>query len=71
MPALVYTSTSSLLTLPDEQFASGMGEIIKHGLIRDREYYAWLTAHADKIRKRDLSVCEQMILVSNQIKRCV
>lgn len=69
MPALVYTSTSSLLTLPDEQFASGMGEIIKHGLIRDREYYAWLTAHADKIRKRDLSVCEQMILVSNQIKR--
>lgn len=71
MPSLVYTSTSSLLTLPDEQFASGMGEIVKHGLIRDRAYYDWLLAHAEEINARNLAVCEQMILVSNQIKRDV
>lgn len=71
MPCLVYTSTKSLLTLPEEQFSSGMGEIIKHGLIRDREYYSWLLTHAEEIRARDLTICEQMILVSNQIKRDV
>lgn len=71
MPSLVYTCTSSLLTLPEEQFSSGMGEIIKHGLIRDRAYYGWLSDHADQILARDLSVCEQMILVSNRIKRDV
>ncbi|MDD3252280.1 MAG: 3-dehydroquinate synthase [Lachnospiraceae bacterium] len=71
MPKLVYTCTSSLLTLPEEQFASGMGEIIKHGMIKDAQYYHWLRESSAGIRARDLDVCEQMILVSNQIKRDV
>ena len=33
MPRLVYTNLNTLLTLPKEQFSSGMGEVIKHGLI--------------------------------------
>ena len=36
MPKLVYTNVSTLLTLPDQQFTAGLGEIIKHGLICDR-----------------------------------
>lgn len=71
MPSLVYTSTSSLLTLAEEQFASGMGEIVKHGLIRDQSYYNWLLAHEADINARNLDICEQMILVSNRIKRDV
>ena len=71
MPSLVYTCTSTLLTLSDEQFASGMGEIVKHGLIKDRDYYEWLLAHGEEIQARDLAVCEEMILVSNRIKRDV
>lgn len=71
MPSLVYTSTTTLLTLTDEQFSCGMGEIIKHGLIRDGSYYFWLIEHADEILRRDLTVCEQMIFVSNKIKRDV
>lgn len=69
MPKLVYSNTAALLTLPGNQFASGMGEIIKHGLIRDRDYYGWLSDHADGIARRDLSVCEEMIVKSDQIKR--
>lgn len=71
MPALVYINTATLLTLSEEQYTSGMGEIVKHGLIRSREYYFWLKEHAVSIRSRDLSVCEKMILVSDQIKRDV
>ncbi len=69
MPKLVYSNAAALLTLPQEQFASGMGEIIKHGLIRDRSYYEWLSAHAGGIGRRDLAVCEEMIVKSDQIKR--
>lgn len=69
MPKLVYTCTASLLTLPDEQFASGMGEIIKHGMIKDDNYYLWLQEHAKEIQARDLKICEEMILISNRIKR--
>lgn len=71
MPSLVYTNTAALLTLPQDQYFSGMGEIIKHGLIKDKNYYYWLENHAEEIQKRNLSVCEEMIYVSNQIKKQV
>lgn len=71
MPKLVYTNIQTLLTLSEEQFASGMGEIIKHGLIKDLEYYLWLSEHAEEIKRRDLAICEEMIYISDQIKKQV
>lgn len=71
MPSLVYTNVSTLLTLPDEQFSSGMGEIIKHGLIKDRSYYHWLSEHAAEIWQRQADTCLSMIAVSDKIKRQV
>lgn len=71
MPQLVYTAAASLLTLTEEQFACGMGEVIKHGLIMDASYYEWLQEHREEILARDLSICEQMILISCRIKRDV
>lgn len=71
MPQLVYTAATSLLTLTEEQFTCGMGEVIKHGLIMDADYYAWLKEHREEILARDLSICEQMILISCRIKRDV
>lgn len=69
MPKLVYTNISALKTLSEEQFSSGMGEVIKHGLIRDAAYYEWLMDHASAIQKRELASLEEMVRVSNQIKR--
>lgn len=71
MPKLVYTNVKTLLTLPDDQFISGMGEVVKHGLIRNEEYYRWLAENADAIMERKLSLCQKMILESNRIKRDV
>lgn len=71
MPQLVYTNTATLLSLPAEQYASGMGEIIKHALIKDAGYYHWIKARQTAIQTRDLAVCEEMIIISNQIKRMV
>lgn len=42
MPKLVFTNINTLQTLPDNQFSAGMGEVIKHGLIKDAAYYEWL-----------------------------
>lgn len=71
MPKLVYTNISTLKTLTDEQFSSGMGEILKHGLIKDALYYSWIIENASGIWERDLSLCEEMVRVSNEIKRDV
>lgn len=71
MPKLVYTNLAALNTLLDEQFSSGMGEIIKHGLIKDSSYYDWLLEHAVKIYNKDLTILTEMVRISNQIKRDV
>lgn len=71
MPKLVYTNIAALKTLTSEQYSSGMGEVIKHGMIKNREYYNWLADHTEEILNRDSKVCEKMILESNKIKRDV
>lgn len=71
MPRLVYTNLATLQTLDQDQFSSGMGEIIKHGLIKNQEYYRWLCRNASAIEARDLKVCREMIWESNRIKRDV
>lgn len=71
MPRLVYTNVMTLRTLSDEQYISGMGEVVKHGLIKNKAYYRWLILHQKEIMERQADVCEQMVLESNQIKRDV
>lgn len=71
MPRLVYTNVGTLKTLTREQYTSGMGEIIKHGLIKDAAYYRWLAEHRQEIMDRDLNVCMEMIERSDEIKRLV
>lgn len=71
MPKLVYTNISTLKTLPASQFSAGMGEVIKHGLIKDRGYYEWLLAHAEEIQGRDMTVLRETVTGSNLIKRAV
>lgn len=71
MPRLVYTNVSVLKTLPAEQFSAGMGEVIKHGLICDREYFQWLYDNREKIMELDGETCRIMITGSDLIKRQV
>lgn len=70
-PLLVYMNVSALKTLPDAEYASGMGEIIKHGLIRDRAYSRWLSENKDAILQRDEEICREMIYRSCVIKKTV
>lgn len=70
-PALVYMNLDTLTTLPGKEYLSGMGEIIKHGLIRDSAYYAWLKEHKESILNRDYDTLLDMIRVSCIIKRGV
>ena len=70
-PKLVYMNLSLLQTLPKEQFVSGMGEILKHGLIKSELYFAWLKEHKDEIMKLQPDILEEMIYQSCLIKRDV
>ncbi len=69
MPKLVYINIQTLQTLPEREFISGMGEIIKHGMIRDAEYFRWLMQHTRDIKAKDSETLLEMIQTSCNIKR--
>ncbi len=52
-PRLVLADTDTLNTLPDRELAAGLAEVIKYGLIRDAEFFAWLEAHMEDLIRRD------------------
>ena len=70
-PRLVYMNLSLLRTLPAEQFVSGMGEILKHGLIKSGDYFNWLQEHDREIMDLQPDILEEMIYQSCLIKRGV
>ena len=70
-PSLVYLNTETLQTLDDTQFASGMGEVLKHGLIRDAAYYEWCLDHMGEIGERQSDVLKEMVIRSILIKRAI
>ncbi|MCD7763460.1 MAG: 3-dehydroquinate synthase [Lachnospiraceae bacterium] len=70
-PSLVYINIKTLHTLPDEQFASGMGELLKHGLILDADYYEWTIDHMSEIEERKYSILLIMVARSCELKQSV
>ncbi len=68
MPRLVYINLATLKSLSAREFASGMGEVIKHGLIKDARYYEWIINHFTEINDRDLDTLSYMIRRSCEIK---
>ena len=70
-PKLVYMNLSTLKTLQAPEYFSGMGEIIKHGLIRDTAYYSWLKDNVEGISNKTYEILKEMILRSCLIKKSV
>ncbi|AXS81371.1 3-dehydroquinate synthase [Dechloromonas sp. HYN0024] len=52
-PQLVLADISTLNTLPERELKAGLAEVIKYGLIRDIEFFAWLEANLEKLLDRD------------------
>ena len=71
MPSLVYVNISALKSLDTRQLSSGMGEIIKHSLIRDVNYYNQLKTDVQKILSLQEKEVTDMIFRSQEIKKQV
>jgi len=52
-PQLVLADISTLNTLPPNELAAGMAEVIKYGLIRDLEFFEWLEQNVEKLNALD------------------
>ena len=68
MPKLVYINMSALESLDKRQLWSGMGEVIKSALIKDKEFYYWLK---DNIALDSPDCFKHIIYSCNLIKKNV
>jgi 3-dehydroquinate synthase len=67
-PAAVFADTDALRTLPDRELRAGLAEVIKYGLIVDREFFDWLEGNAAPLLARDTAALTHAIKRSCEIK---
>jgi 3-dehydroquinate synthase len=63
-PIGVIIDTQTLETLPDREYAAGMAEVIKYGLIADANFFDYLIGHTEALVRRDAA------LLADVIARC-
>ncbi len=67
-PAAVLIDPDVLKTLSDEQYQSGLAEVIKYGVIADAALFELLESNIDKIDDRDPGLLAEMIARCCRIK---
>ncbi len=67
-PQAVVIDISTLNTLPARELSAGLAEVIKHGIIKDAEYFAWLEANMQNLRALDAEALAHAVEGSCLIK---
>lgn len=70
-PSFVICDLDVLDTLPPREFRAGLAEVIKYGVIRDAELFAYLEESMDAILRRDPEALANIVARSCEIKAAV
>lgn len=70
-PSAVFADTSTLATLEDDEFRSGLGEVLKSALLSGEEFVAWLESTADRISQRDPTVLHELVVRAVRLKAAI
>jgi 3-dehydroquinate synthase len=67
-PQAVIADLDTLKTLPPEELAAGLAEVIKHGAIADHEFLSWIEKNQDALSNCDPAAMEYAVRRSCEIK---
>jgi len=60
-PRGVVIDVDALATLPDREYAAGLAEVVKYGVIQDAEFFAYLENNIDAINARNADVLTHIV----------
>ena len=63
-PQMVLIDTLCLQTLPEREFAAGLAEVIKYGIIWDADFFSWLEQNLQSLQRLEADA------LSYAIRRC-
>lgn len=67
-PEFVLCNPDMLKTLPEQDYRSGFAEVVKHGVIKDRELFDYLSNSPDEIKNREMAFLSKIVSDSIKIK---
>lgn len=67
-PRAVLCDTGVLGTLPDREFAAGLAEVVKYGMIADSGFFDWLESNGSALLARDTGCLRHAVKRSVEIK---
>src|SRR5437899_250226 len=70
-PRLVLADTDTLATLPRRELVAGYAEIVKYGLIRDAEFFAWLEAEGGSVCDLEPVALRRAVMTSCAMKAVI
>jgi len=65
---LVIADIDTLKTLPTEELANGLAEVIKSAAIRSKEFFTFIEKNIDEIKSLDARALEEIVFQSVKIK---
>ena len=60
-PVAVVCDPAVLKTLPEREYVSGLGEVVKYGMIRDASFFDYIEKNVAGIRGRDPQVLDEIV----------
>ena len=67
-PVAVLADTATLATLPAREYAAGLAEVVKYGVIEDADFFEFLEQHSEELLAKDGAVLSEVILRCCTIK---
>ena len=61
-PQGVLVDTATLSTLPEREYRSGLAEVIKYGVIMDKDFFIWLENNIAGMINRDADVLAHIVV---------
>ena len=70
-PRCVIADTATLSTLPAREFAAGLAEVIKYGIISDQDFFCWLETNMQALVTREQAPLAHAIHRSCAVKAAI
>ncbi|HTV48466.1 MAG TPA: 3-dehydroquinate synthase [Phycisphaerae bacterium] len=70
-PRLVVSDVGVLKTLPEIELRCGLAECIKHGVIKSRDLFDFISANLENINQHDFAALSELITLSVRVKAAI